>query len=156
MKIQIISIGKTSFSYLDEGIELYKNRISHYVPFEWTILPDVKRGKNTPTEQLKTNEGELLLKKIPSDAFVCLLDVQGKSMSSEKFAEFINIRMLSGSKTLCFVIGGAYGFSKEIYDRADSKLSLSKMTFSHQIIRVIFLEQLYRGLTILKGEPYHH
>ncbi|MBS9768896.1 MAG: 23S rRNA (pseudouridine(1915)-N(3))-methyltransferase RlmH [Flavobacteriaceae bacterium] len=156
MKIQIISIGKTSFSYLDEGIELYQKRLVHYIPFEWIELPDVKKGKYGNVEQLKTIEGENFLKKIPSDAFVVLLDVKGKEISSEKFADFLNTRMISGVKNLCFVIGGAYGFSQEIYKRAEFKISLSKMTFSHQIIRVIFLEQLYRAMTILKGEPYHH
>ncbi len=156
MKIQVICIGKTSFDYLDEGIQLYENRLKHYIPFEWTVLPDLKKVKNLSTEQLKNAEGEVLLKKIPNDAIVALLDVKGKSLSSEHFADFINTRMISGAKTLCFVIGGAYGFSQAMYDRALFKISLSKMTFSHQLVRVVFLEQLYRAMTILKGEPYHH
>ncbi len=156
MKIQVICVGKTSFSYLDEGIQLYENRLKHYIPFEWIVLPDIKKGKNWSTEQIKTAEGEVLLKKIPNDAIVTLLDVKGKTLSSEDFSEFINTRMVSGSKTLSFVIGGAYGFSQEMYNRALFKISLSKMTFSHQLVRVVFLEQLYRAMTILKGEPYHH
>ncbi len=156
MKIQVICVGKTSFSYLDEGIKLYENRLKHYIPFEWIVLPDIKKGKNWNTEQIKIAEGELLLKKIPYDATVALLDVKGKALSSEDFSKFINSRMVSGSKTLTLVIGGAYGFSQEMYNRALFKISLSKMTFSHQLVRVVFLEQLYRAMTILKGEPYHH
>ncbi len=156
MKIQVICIGKTSFGYLDEGIKTYTNRLKHYVPFEWTVLPDLKKVKNLSKEQIKIVECEILLKKIPNDAIVVLLDVKGKTLSSEEFSEFINMRMVSGAKTLCFVIGGAYGFSQAMYDRALFKISLSKMTFSHQLVRVLFLEQLYRAMTILKGEPYHH
>lgn len=156
MKIQVISIGKTSFNYLDEGIQLYENRLKHYIPFEWIVLPDIKKGKHWSKEEIKTAEGEFLLKKIPNDAIITLLDVKGKTFTSEEFSEFINTRMISGAKTLCFIIGGAYGFSQAIYDRATFKISLSKMTFSHQLVRVVFLEQLYRAMTILKGEPYHH
>lgn len=156
MKIQVISIGKTAFNYLNEGIGLYEGRLKHYVPFEWTVLPDIKKAKNWTNEQLKVAEGQRFLKTIPKDAIVVLLDVKGKNLSSEEFADFINSRMLSGSKSLYFIIGGAYGFSRDMYERADFKISLSKMTFSHQLVRVVFLEQLYRAMTILKGEPYHH
>ncbi len=156
MKVQVISVGKTSFDYLKEGIELYEKRLQHYVPFEWIVMPDIKKGKNWTLGQIQNVEGENLLKLITPEMIVTLLDVKGKAITSEDFATFINARMLSGSKTLCFVIGGAYGFSKEIYERAQFKISLSKMTFSHQLVRVVFLEQLYRAMTILKREPYHH
>ncbi|PID95730.1 MAG: 23S rRNA (pseudouridine(1915)-N(3))-methyltransferase RlmH [Bacteroidetes bacterium] len=156
MKIQIICIGKTSFNYLDEGIELYLKRLGHYVPLSWTVLPDLKKSKHWETEQIKTEEGKILLKKIPNDAIVTLLDVRGKQLNSEDFSNFIQKNMISGAKNLSFIIGGAYGFSEEMYKRANFKISLSKMTFSHQLIRVVFLEQLYRAMTILKGEPYHH
>ncbi len=156
MKIEVICIGKTAFTYLDEGITLYKKRLKHYLPFDWTVLPDLKKTKQWSKEQIKIAEGEILLKKIPNDAVVALLDVKGKQLDSEDFSTFINRNMVSGAKRLIFVIGGAYGFSEEIYQRANFKISLSKMTFSHQLVRVVFLEQLYRAMTILKGEPYHH
>lgn len=156
MKIQVISVGKTAFNYLNEGINLYEGRLKHYVPFEWVVLPDVKKAKNWTHEQIKIAEGRHFLKTISKDATVVLLDVKGKSLSSEEFAEFINTRMLSSVKNLFFITGGAYGFSSEMYERANFKISLSKMTFSHQLVRVVFLEQLYRAMTILKGEPYHH
>lgn len=156
MKGQVICIGKTAFSYIDEGIDMYAKRLQHYLPFEWLVLPEIKKSKNWTQNQIKEMEGQVLLKAIPSDATVVLLDVKGKTFTSEAFADFLSTRMLSGIKNLCFVIGGAYGFSEEIYTRAQFKLSLSKMTFSHQLIRLVFLEQLYRAMTILKGEPYHH
>lgn len=156
MKLQLICIGKTTFDYLNEGILLYEKRLKHYLPFEWIELPDLKKNKNRDRQQIKFNEGENLLKVIPTDAIVVLLDVKGKTATSEEFSNFINSRMLSGIKNLCFVIGGAYGFSNELYARSQFKISLSQMTFSHQLVRLIFMEQLYRAMTILKGEPYHH
>lgn len=156
MKLQLICIGKTTFDYLNEGILLYEKRLKHYLPFEWIELPDLKKNKNRDRQQIKFNEGEKLLKVIPTDAIVVLLDVKGKTATSEEFSNFINSRMLSGIKNLCFVIGGAYGFSNELYARSQFKISLSQMTFSHQLVRLIFMEQLYRAMTILKGEPYHH
>ncbi len=156
MKIEVICIGKTTFTYLNEGIALYQKRVKHYLPFDWTILPDLKKSKQWSEEQIKIAESEILLKKIPDDGIVILLDVKGKQLNSEDFSTFINHNMISGAKKLIFIIGGAYGFSKEMYKRANFKISLSKMTFSHQLVRVLFLEQLYRAMTILKGEPYHH
>lgn len=156
MKVQIICVGKTSFDYISEGIKLYEKRLQHYLPLEWIELPEIKKNKHWTHEQIKKVEGELLLKKTPTDAIVTLLDVKGKNISSEDFSQFVNQRMLSGLKTLTFIIGGAYGFSEEVYQRSQFKLSLSKMTFSHQLVRIVFLEQLYRAMTILKGEPYHH
>lgn len=156
MKIQVICIGKTAFEYIEEGISIYRKRLQHYIPFEWVVLPDIKKGKNWHTNQIQTAEGERLLKSIPKDAIVVLLDVKGKAITSEEFADFINTRMLSSIKTLSFVIGGAYGFSQKMYARAQFKLSLSKMTFSHQLVRILFWEQLYRAMTILNREPYHH
>lgn len=156
MKIQVISIGKTSFEYIKEGINLYEKRLQHYLPFEWIVLPDIKKGKKQTVEQIKTAEGESLLKSIPANTTIVLLDVKGKIMTSEGFAQFIDKQLLLSVKNLCFIIGGAYGFSQELYATAQFKISLSKMTFSHQLVRIVFLEQLYRAMTILKGEPYHH
>lgn len=156
MKIQFICMGKTSFAYLNEGILLYQKRLQHYVPFEQIVLPDIKKGKSWSAEQIRNEEGERLLKAIGKEAMVVLLDVKGKAFSSEEFAEFIHTQMLAATKTVCFIIGGAYGFSAQMYARAQCKISLSKMTFSHQLVRVVFLEQLYRAMTILKREPYHH
>ncbi|PVX52368.1 23S rRNA (pseudouridine1915-N3)-methyltransferase [Balneicella halophila] len=156
MKVQIICIGKTAFSYLDEGIDLYEKRLKHYLPFEWIIVPEIKKAKNWSADQIKQAEGQALVKIIPSDSVITLLDVKGKTFTSEEFASFLNTRMISGVKTLSFIIGGAYGFSPEIYAKAQFKISLSKMTFSHQLVRVVFSEQLYRAMTILRSEPYHH
>lgn len=156
MKIQLICIGKTSFDFVNSGISLYNKRLEHYIPFEWIELQDIKKGKGWSEENIKDKEGELLLRNIPNDSILVLLDVVGKHLDSVGFAEFINKQMVTGKKTLIFVIGGAYGFSQEVYQRTQLRISLSKLTFSHQIIRLLFAEQLYRAFTILRGEPYHH
>ena len=156
MKITLLSVGKTSFGYLQEGMDLYVKRLKHYVPFEYKEIPYPKLGKNPAEQAVKDAEGKLILKGVqPGDSLV-LLDERGKSFTSPQFAQFLQKKMNSGVKNLIFVIGGAYGFSDEVYERADQKVSLSDMTFSHQMVRLFALEQIYRGFTILKGEPYHH
>lgn len=156
MKIKLIVIGKTDKRYLQDGLTIFNKRVIHYIPYEFQVLPDIKNSKNLSESLQKEKEGELLLTQLnPGDELI-LLDERGSEFSSPEFARFLEKKMLGGTKTLVFVIGGPYGFSQKIYDAAKSKISLSKMTFSHQLIRLIFAEQLYRALTILKGEPYHH
>ena len=156
MKINIITIGKTSEKYLESGISLYLNRLKHYCQLEFIEIPDLKNAKSMDFEQIKNAEGELILKKIEVGSRTILLDDKGKEFNSVEFAKYIEKVQVSGVKAVNFVIGGPYGFSEKVYAIANDKLSLSKMTFSHQIIRVIFFEQLYRAYTILKNEPYHH
>lgn len=156
MKLSLIYTGKTSFNFIQQGLSEYENRLKHYANFEVsTIFIDNKR-KGYSTEKIKEEEGRILLKMIQKNTILVLLDVEGKLLSSEDFAEFISKQQLTGKKILTFVIGGAYGFSDAVYKRADFRISLSPMTFSHQLVRLIFMEQLYRAHTILKGEPYHH
>ena len=156
MKIRVVCIGKTGKKFLEEGEKEYLNRLKHYTKVEKIELPDIKNAKKLSREQVKLEEGKALLKEIDSGDVVFLLDEKGKQFSSELFADFIQKRFNQGGKCLVFVIGGAYGFSEELYNRAQGKISLSAMTFSHQMIRMIFFEQLYRAMTILRGEPYHH
>ena len=152
----MIVVGKTNANYLKTGESDYEERLKHYCKFEELIIPPIKNGGKLSNKDLKSKEGELILKNIdPMDQLV-LLDEKGKSFSSADFSNFLNQKLLSSTKRLVFVIGGAFGFSEEVYKRADSKISLSKMTFSHQMIRLIFKEQLYRAFTILKGQKYHH
>lgn len=156
MTIKLLGIGKTDDPALQQLTEVYIKRLQFYNKFEVEFLPDLKKAKNLDENQQRQKEGELLLKKISASDFVVLLDENGKQYSSVAFSEFLQKRLNSGLKQLIFVIGGPYGFSTEVYNRADSKLSLSKMTFSHQMVRLFFVEQIYRGFTILKNEPYHH
>lgn len=156
MKIRFICIGKTGKSFLEQGEQEYLKRLQHYCKVERIEIPDVKNAKKLTEEQIKVKEGEEILSKIETSDQVILLDDKGKQYTSMKFADFLQQKMNQGTKTLTFIVGGAYGFSNEVYNRANGKLSLSLMTFSHQMIRMIFFEQLYRGFTILKGEPYHH
>jgi len=156
MKIHLLVIGKTDEAYLQKGIEIFLKRIPHYISFEMKAIPDLKNSKNLSGEQQKEKEGELIIQQLVSSDELFLLDEQGMEHSSVEFARFLEKKMLSGIKRIFFVIGGPYGFSASIYSRANGKLSLSKMTFSHQMVRLIFVEQLYRAMTILKGEPYHH
>jgi 23S rRNA (pseudouridine1915-N3)-methyltransferase len=149
-------IGKTDEAWLKTGIDDYFKRISRYIPFQDIIIQDIKKGKNMPEAVIKEREGELILKNISGADILVLLDEKGKLYSSREFAAFMEKQMLSGARNLFFVIGGAYGFSKDVYDRADALFSLSKMTFSHQMVRLIFAEQLYRANTIINNEPYHH
>ncbi|MHA6280795.1 23S rRNA (pseudouridine(1915)-N(3))-methyltransferase RlmH [Salinimicrobium sp. CAU 1759] len=156
MTIKLLTIGKTDDSALQKLIDTYVNRLGHYNKFELEILPDLKRTKNLSVDQQKSAEGKLIIDKLNTSDFVVLLDENGKQFSSEGFSEYIQKRLNSGMKQLIFIIGGPYGFSEEVYSRANGKLSLSKMTFSHQMVRLFFVEQLYRAFTILRNEPYHH
>ncbi|TVZ28151.1 23S rRNA (pseudouridine1915-N3)-methyltransferase [Gillisia sp. Hel_I_86] len=156
MTIKLLGIGKTDDKTLQNLTDVYVKRLQFYNKFEIELVPDLKKAKNLDENQQKLKEGELLLNKIPASDFVVLLDENGKQLSSVDFSEFIQKRFNSGLKQVVFVIGGPYGFSEEVYKRADSRLSLSKMTFSHQMVRLFFTEQLYRAFTILKNEPYHH
>lgn len=156
MNINLIVVGKTDTQYIQEAISVYFKRINFYTNFAITTIADVKTGRGITREVQKRYEGEKILSQIVSTDFVVLLDENGAEFTSEKFADWLQKRMNSGAKRLCFVIGGPYGFSQEMYDRANEKLALSKMTFSHQIIRAIFTEQLYRAFTIINNEPYHH
>ena len=156
MKIKLFVIGKTNIKYLKTGENEYENRLKHYCNFEEIIITDVKKVSKLSKNELKTREGDLILKNIGSIDKVILLDNKGKINSSNEFSNFLKENMLHSTKNLVFIIGGAYGFSEKVYNRANNKLSLSKMTFSHQMVRLIFKEQLYRAFTIIKGEKYHH
>ncbi|NJK84326.1 MAG: 23S rRNA (pseudouridine(1915)-N(3))-methyltransferase RlmH [Saprospiraceae bacterium] len=156
MKVELWVVGKTNFTYLSEGIALYEKRLKHYLQFELVVLPDVKVSKKESTIQVKTKEGKALLDKCQESDYLVLLDDKGSQFTSEAFATQLERYLQMSVKRIIFVIGGAYGFSEALYQRANAQLSLSKMTFSHQMVRLIFVEQLYRAMTILKNEPYHH
>jgi len=156
MKITLIAIGKTDDAYIIEGIDKYLKRLKHYIKFEIVIIPDIKNTKNLSEDEQKTKEAELFLKYIQHTDQLAVLDEKGTDLSSLQFADYINKRMIGSVQNLVFLIGGPYGFDQTIYQRANYKISLSKMTFSHQMIRLFFVEQVYRAFTILKGEPYHH
>ena len=156
MKIHLILIGKTNQPFVRQGLDEFCGRLLHYFPFELETIPDIKNAKNLSVEQLKTKEGELILQSFQAGDSIVLLDERGKEFTSAKFAEFIEKKIHTGVKRLVFVVGGAYGFSPAVYEAAHEKIALSKMTFSHQLIRLIFAEQLYRAMTILYHEPYHH
>jgi|SRR5680860_610003 len=156
MTIKLLGIGKTDHPAIQNLTEVYINRLQFYNKFEFELIPDIKKVKNLNENQQKQKEGELILSKLIASDFVVLLDEGGKQFTSEAFSEYIQKRLNSGLKKLVFVIGGPYGFSEAVYTRADSTISLSKMTFSHQMVRLFFTEQLYRAFTILKNEPYHH
>ncbi len=155
MKITLLVVGKTTDERLSSLISDYKQRLSHYVPFEFAVIPDLKNAKSLTVDQIKSAEGELILRALTPAMDVILLDEHGREYRSVEFADFLQKKMSSG-KDLTLVIGGPYGFSKEVYQRANGKLSLSQMTFSHQMIRLMAIEQIYRAMTILRGEPYHH
>lgn len=156
MKITLLAVGKTDDSRIEQLTQMYVERLKHYINFELEIIPDLKNTKNLREDQQKNEEGKLILDKLEKSDFVTLLDERGKKLSSLQFAELINKRSVSGLKRLVFIIGGPYGFSSNVYQRANSKLSLSDMTFSHQMVRLFATEQIYRAFTILKNEPYHH
>lgn len=156
MKTELWQIGKTAFPYLEEGVRIYESRLQRYLPFQIENIPDVKNAQNLPPAQLKSREGELVLARLKNDDFLILLDERGKSYTSVEWAQFLEKELMGSHKRIVFLIGGAFGFSQEIYQRANAKVSLSSMTFSHQMIRVFFLEQLYRAMTILRNEPYHN
>ena len=156
MKICLLTVGKTDIGWVREGLETYSSRLSHYVPFSVCEIPELKNTSALTRTQIKEREGELILKAIKPTDRVILLDERGKEYRSVDFAEEIRRLSLAGGKDIVFVIGGAYGFSEAVYARSVGKISLSRMTFSHQMVRTIFAEQLYRAFTIIKGEPYHH
>lgn len=156
MTITLLALGKTDNKELATLIDHYIKRLKFYVKFVLIIIPDIKNTKNLSEEQQKDKEGELILKNVSSSDILVLLDENGTQFDSIQFSNYLQKHMNSGIKNLVFVIGGPYGFSEEVYSKANGKLSLSKMTFSHQMIRLFFIEQLYRGFTILKNEPYHH
>lgn len=156
MNIDLIVIGKTDSSQIETLLNDYLKRLNFYTKVSLVVLPDLKNRKTLSPETQKKQEGEALLRRFPEGDWVVLLDEKGKQMRSVEFSDWVQKRMNSGVKRLCFVIGGPYGFSDEVYARSNAKLSLSLMTFSHQMVRLVFLEQLYRAFTILNNEPYHH
>jgi 23S rRNA (pseudouridine1915-N3)-methyltransferase len=156
MKITLLVVGKTEDRYLIEGIDKYLNRLKHYIGFNMIVIPEVKNTKNLSEAQQKSREGELILKHMGNTDLVILLDEKGKKYTSVLFANYLNKQMIGSVQHMIFVIGGPYGFDESIYKRANGSISLSDMTFSHQMVRLFFVEQLYRAFSILKGEPYHH
>ncbi len=156
MKISLLMIGKTNQENLGKLIQEYQQRLSHYISFEMIVVPELKNIKNIPIAEQKEREAELLFKQLDMSDEVVLLDEKGSYLSSVGFAEFIQKRMLTSTKRIVFVVGGPFGFSKRMYERSNFLLSLSPMTFSHQMIRLLFTEQLYRAMTIIRGENYHH
>lgn len=156
MKIKIICIGKTELKYLREGCQVYFDKLSHYCPIEYIEIPDNKKLKSLRIKEQKIGEGKLIVNALDSCDKLIFLDEKGKSFTSLEFSQFIQKQINTSIKRIVFVIGGAYGFSEEIYEKSDALVSLSPMTFSHQMVRLLFLEQLYRGFSILHNEPYHH
>ena len=156
MKIVVIAVGKTSTDYISRGVDEFLKRANRYLSVELTVIPDIKASKALTEEAQKQQEGRNILASLQPGDIVTLLDERGKELTSREFSGMIERRMIQGTKRLVFVIGGPYGFSKEVYERADSKLSLSRMTFTHEMVRLFFVEQIYRAMTIMRGEPYHH
>jgi 23S rRNA (pseudouridine1915-N3)-methyltransferase len=156
MKITLLVVGKTEDKYLIEGIEKYLNRLKHYIGFNLLVIPEIKNTKNLSESQQKSKEAELIHKQISNLDTVILMDEKGKKYTSIAFSNYLNKQMIGSVQHLVFVIGGPYGFDESIYKRANGSMSLSDMTFSHQMVRLFFVEQLYRAFSILKGEPYHH
>ena len=155
MKITLLVVGKTTDSHIEALIQEYQKRLTHYLPFTLQVIPELKNTTALTSEQQKQAEGELILRTITPATDLILLDEHGKEYRSIEFADYIQKRMSSG-RDVVFVVGGPYGFSEAVYQRANGKISLSKMTFSHQMVRLFFVEQIYRAMTILRGEPYHH
>lgn len=151
-----MTVGRTRTSFVNEGIAEYKCRLTRYVPFSLMELPDVKTSRSMTESRQKDREGIMILEKILPSDFVVLLDERGREYTSEGFSDYLQKLMAAGRKRTVFIIGGPYGFSKQVYDRADALLSMSRMTFNHEMVRLFFIEQIYRAMTILKGEPYHH
>ena len=156
MDLKLVTVGKTDVKWVKEGLDLYVSRLRHYAPFTLVEIPQLKNVSAFTQEQIKEKEGELILKQVTPGDSVILLDERGKEYRSVEWAEWIRQRLARGGKGLVFVVGGAYGFSQAVYDRAEGMISLSRMTFSHQMVRTVFAEQLYRAFTIIRGEPYHH
>ena len=156
MNIKLVLTGKTNMDFVSDGFTEYEKRLKHYIRFEVSVIPELKNTKSLSVSEQKEKEADMQLKVLDKCDYIVLLDDKGKEFTSMAFAEFLNRRMNAGTKTLAFVIGGPYGFSERIYRIANEQLSLSRMTFSHQIVRVLFAEQLYRAFTIINNEPYHH
>jgi 23S rRNA (pseudouridine1915-N3)-methyltransferase len=156
VKVSFLTIGKTSEEYLKQGISIYENRLKNYLSFESIVLPEVKKTSNTGIVQQKVLEGQVFLNQLNIVDMVVLLDEKGKELTSVEFCGFLQKQFLQSFKRIVFIIGGPFGFSDELYKRANETIALSKMTFSHQMVRLIFLEQLYRAMTIMKNEQYHH
>ena len=155
MRICLLTVGKTDAGWVREGLETYSSRLSRYVPFSVNEIPELKNASSLSKAQVKEKEGELIISRVTAKDTVILLDEKGKEYSSSEFAKEVE-KLISDGKNIVFVIGGAFGFSDAVYARCDGKVSLSKMTFTHQMVRAVFTEQLYRAFTIIKGEPYHH
>lgn len=155
VKLILLTVGKTDVSWVREGLQLYVGRLQHYVKFDLREIPELKGTSALSEEQIRQKEGAMILREA-GNAEIILLDERGNQYRSLEFASWLQDRLNRGGRDICFVIGGAYGFSREVYEKASGKVSLSKMTFSHQMVRTIFAEQLYRAFTIIKGEPYHH
>lgn len=156
MKITLLTVGKTDKDWVKEGLDIYVSRLKHYIPFTVTEIPELKNVSSLTSAQIKAKEGELILKNVRPGDDLILLDERGRQFTSMELAKVLQDKISYSGKDIIFVIGGAYGFSDAVYSRADSKISLSKMTFSHQMVRAIFAEQIYRAFTIMRGEPYHH
>lgn len=156
MDIVLMAVGRTSTGYVREGISEYAGRLKHYVSFTFAEIPDLRNTRSLSEERQKEEEGKLILSRLQTSDYVVLLDERGKEFTSVEFSEFMQKQMLSGRKRLVFIIGGPYGFSANVYSRGNYQLSLSKMTFNHEMVRLFFTEQIYRAFTILRGEPYHH
>lgn len=156
MRIQVMFVGKTTGKLFQEAISDYQQRLTHYVPFAIEEVPDLKNTKNLTEEQQKEKEADMVLDRLQSGDVLVLLDERGKEFTSREFSTFLENKMQTVSKRLVLLIGGPYGFSQRIYDAAQGKISLSKMTFSHQMVRLFLVEQIYRAFTIMRGEPYHH
>lgn len=156
MKITLLTVGKTDKDWVKQGLDIYTSRLRHYIPFSISEIPELKNVSALTKDQIKVKEGELILKSLKPADDVILLDEHGKEFTSTGFASFLQKKMALEGRDIVFIIGGAYGFSDDVYKRANSKISLSQMTFSHQMVRAIFAEQIYRAFTIMKGEPYHH
>ncbi|MDR1408238.1 MAG: 23S rRNA (pseudouridine(1915)-N(3))-methyltransferase RlmH [Tannerella sp.] len=156
MRIVLLVAGKTDAGYWEDAMKVYQERLMHYIPFEIEVIPDVKKGKKPSEAQQKTREGESILKALKAGDCCVLLDEKGMELTSVQFASYIERKMHAAPRRLVFVVGGPYGFSQTVYDAVPARISLSRMTFSHQMIRPFFAEQLYRAMTILHGEPYHH
>lgn len=157
MKLTLLLVGKTAFPYINDGIAIYRKRLGSYIPFSMVELPDIKNASSLSCGQIREKEGDSILRAVRQNDTLLLLDERGESYSSLQWAAFLERQMVANpGRDITFAIGGAYGFSENVYKRADGMISLSKMTFSHQMVRLIFIEQLYRAFTIIRGEPYHH
>lgn len=156
MEIELLTVGKTTIRFVIDGIEEYTRRLKHYIPYTIRTIPDIKNTSKMDQAKQKEEEGKKILEAVSNSDYVVLLDERGKQYGSVEFSAFIEKQIVAGRRKVIFVVGGPYGFSKAVYDRADSLLSLSKMTFNHEMVRLFFTEQIYRAMTIMRGEPYHH